>query len=98
MSALARKLATRLVEMGELDTEEFDIETAQIHRLRPGYWQRKEGVWSWVLEVQKNENNGLMWSVAGSQWTATECAKSEKWDIWYNGFDKSIIPTTKEEQ
>lgn len=99
VSALAHKLAARLVEMGELDAEEFDIETAQIHRLRPGYWQRKEGVWSWVLEAQKkHEDNGLMWSLAGSQWTATECAKAKKWDIYNNGWDKSIIPTTKEEQ
>lgn len=99
MSVLALKLARRLVEIGELDAELFDISTAQIHRLRPGYWQRKEGVWSWALEMeQKGRDDRLMWSVAGSQWSATECAKAEKWDIWNNGFDKSIIPVTKENQ
>lgn len=98
MSALAQKIARRLVEIGELDADQFDISTAQIHRLRPGYWQRKEGVWSWALEMeQKDRDGGLMWSVAGSQWAATDCAKAKKWVIWHNGFDKSIIPDNDEE-
>jgi len=94
MSKLARKIVDRLVKMELLDPEVFDVETAEIDRLYTGYWQKKEGAWSWALSI-KTKGGDQKFGLFGSQWSATDCVKAEKWDIWNNGFDKSIIPLTE---
>lgn len=68
-SKLALKLQKRI-------KEDFDIDVIpEIHRNYPGYWQRKEGVSSWFMQIKPD---GL-WTV-GSQYTATEIAKAKKLD------------------
>ena len=91
MSKLAVKIAQRLVEMGELDPDVYDIEASGIYRYRPGYWMRAEGAWSWSLELVKLDGDYPSDSF-GSQWPATACAKAKVWSFYTTGIDKGIIP------
>jgi hypothetical protein len=97
VSVLARKIVGRLVEMGELDADLFDIETAEIDRLYSGYWQRSQGAWSWSLSI-KTKDGDQTYGLFGSQFSATECAKAPKWDIYNAGFDSSIIPIKEDKK
>lgn len=91
MSALAVKIAKRLVEMGELDGEVYDLDASEIHRTRAGHWQRSGGAWSWSLELTRLDG-GLVYDSFGSQWPATDCARAVVWDFYTTGTDKGIVP------
>lgn len=97
MSALAVKIARRLVEMGELDGEVYDLEASEIHRTRAGYWQRSAGAWSWSLDLVRKDG-GLVYDSFGSQWSATECARAASWDFYTTGIDKGIVPLKDKEK
>jgi hypothetical protein len=94
VSKLAIKIARRLVEMGEIDGDVYDIEKSVIERTRAGYWQRAAGAWSWSLGLVRKDG-GLVYDSYGSQYTATECAQSSDWQFWATGIDKGIIPGGK---
>ena len=95
-SALAQKIVQRLVEMGEIDPEVYDIESAQIERFYPGHWQRSEGAWSWQLGLEAFDRNMASGRVYGSQYTAGECAKAKHWDFYVTGPDVGIFPSRGE--
>lgn len=96
MSALAVKIAKRLVEMGELDGSLYDLEASGIHRTRAGHWQRSAGCWSWSLELVRLDG-GLVYDSFGSQWPATECARADSWEFYVTGTDKGIVPIKEKE-
>lgn len=91
-SALAQKIARRLVEMGEVDPEIFDVENAQIERFYPGHWQRSAGCWSWCLDLKRIDGQTHVGRVFGSQFAATECAKAKEWHFLATGPDQGITP------
>jgi hypothetical protein len=95
MSALAQKITRRLIEMGELDGTDLNVEASWIDRHRPGHWQRSAGAWSWSLILVRNDG-GICHDSFGSQWSATECAKAKNWDFYTTGIDKGIIPLKEE--
>lgn len=94
VSALGVKIAKRLVEMGELDGEAYDIEQTGIERTHAGHWQRSAGGWSWSLGLVRKDG-GLVYDSFGSQYTATECVKMDSWDFYTTGTDKGIMPGEK---
>ena len=70
-SALARRLAQIYEDM--VGPFPGGVENAYIDRLRPGYWQRRHGAWSWTLgQLERKENMTL--ASFGSQWSASEAA------------------------
>ncbi len=96
MSALAVKIAKRLVQMGELDGSLYDLERSGIWRTRAGHWQRAAGCWSWSLDLVRKDG-GLAYDSFGSQFTATECARAEAWEFYVTGTDKGIVPLKDKE-
>lgn len=94
MSQLARIIVDRLTVMGMLDPEDFHLDTAAIYRLYPGYWQRSEGAWSWLLKLDRKDG-GNHSVTFGSQHTATECAYAKHWAFYTTGPDHGIIPGEK---
>lgn len=92
MSKLAARIAQRLVDMGEISAEIYDIDSTEITRFRPGHWQRSQGAWSWMLEL-KRRDGGITYDYSyGSQFSATECAKASVWEFYTTGIDKGIVP------
>lgn len=61
--------------------KDLGIDAVNFKRLRPGYWQRTSGAWSWVAQ------SGAM--DIGSQFSATEILKSKTISIYKDG---SIFP------
>lgn len=95
MSDLARKIASRLVEMGELDATDVNLDASWIDRHRPGHWQRSAGAWSWSLGLVRNDG-GIVYDSFGSQWPATECVRAKNWQFYTTGTDKGIVPMKEE--
>jgi hypothetical protein len=95
VSALACKIAQRLVDLGKLDANVYDIEKSEIYRTHAGVWQRRGGAWSWALELVRKDG-GIVYDSYGSQFTATECAKAKEWDYYSTGIDHGIIPLKEE--
>jgi len=91
-SALAQKIVQRLVAMGEIDPEIFDVDTARIERFYPGHWQRSAGAWSWMLHLERLDGKLHVGKIYGSQWSATECAKATSWHFFAHGPDQGITP------
>jgi hypothetical protein len=55
-SALSKRIATRLGEMGVLDLEQYPADTVTIERTYAGHWQRSAGAWSWMLLDQNGRD------------------------------------------
>ena len=79
MSKPSDRLISRLIREGEIEPGEYHIE-----RTYAGYWQRKEGAFSWML--MRSEDRGYI--NIGSQFTVRECVDAERWE-WYG---EGIVP------
>ena len=80
-SALALKLQ-------KIIKEERNIEVVpKINRTYAGYWQRREGVWSWFMFTREGR-------VVGSQWPATKVAAAEhrEYSVQMPGGDIHVTP------
>ncbi len=61
--------------------------------LRPGYWQRGAGAWSWCLARVSNGYAEPMW---GSQWPATVIARAKAVELYVNDWgDRHIDPVDR---
>lgn len=79
----SEKLIQRLIQEGFLSEGTY---TAQ--RLYPGYWQRKEGAWSWcVFTAEGREAN------VGSQWSMSEVLRAREIIV---GNDGGLYPSNEE--
>lgn len=79
MSKPSDRLIARLIAEGHIPAGEYRIE-----RTYAGFWQRREGAFSWELV---DAISGFPVNV-GSQYTVKECADAEVWE-WYG---PGIIP------
>lgn len=91
MSKLGVKIAQRLVELGEISADVYDIDATEIFRHRPGHWQRSGGAWSWSLDLICKDGS-IAYDSYGSQYSATECVKMTDWEFYTTGIDKGICP------
>lgn len=65
----------------------IDADPLSFIRLYPGYWQRKQGAWSWSMRF-KNRSG----SCIGSQWTVRKLIKAEKLSEYHYNGDWYIDP------
>lgn len=55
------------------DDFDLNLEASKFRRLRPGYWQRRQGAWSWIITDNSRDY--------GSQNTVKECLIAKKLTI-----------------
>ena len=89
---LARKLWQRITDSGfNLD---YPKDQVAIRRTYAGHWMRAAGAFTWEL-TNLEGRSARLFSV-GSQWTATECARSKHLVVQNEGFNGglTIYPET----
>lgn len=80
MSKPSEKLIARLINEGHIEPGEY-----RVQRTYAGYWQRREGAFSWDLVHADTGHHAFV----GSQYSVKECADAPYWE-W---FGEGILPS-----
>lgn len=61
---------------------DISLNPSTFQRVRPGYWQRSSGAWSWTMQFSDGNANDF-----GSQSSVTEILKNKDRAILFAGYE-----------
>lgn len=82
MSKPSERLIARLIREGHIEPGEY-----RVRRTYAGFWQRREGAFSWDLETADGHHANV-----GSQYTVKECSDAPYWEWFGSGILPSYTP------
>ncbi|MCE0510863.1 hypothetical protein LVJ59_17585 [Microbacterium sp. KKR3/1] len=89
MATPTERVISRLIEGGHIEPGEYRVE-----RTYAGFWQRREGAFSWDLVHADTGHHAMV----GSQYSVKECADADEWEWFGEGIIPAATPPENREE